>query len=111
MPDFLRNRVSPRKACSFASPLRCGGIAQSAIDASCLNTLPRPAGSFHARGLISWRACGREKARSGNLPLPMRQNPFMKLTDLRSLLDAGSSEDSLAPAPLTGRELQELVSP
>jgi len=35
----------------------------------------------------------------------------MKITDFRSLLDAGSSEESLAPAPLTGRELQDLVSP
>lgn len=35
----------------------------------------------------------------------------MKITDFSSLLDAGSPEESLAPAALNGRELQELVSP
>ena len=35
----------------------------------------------------------------------------MKITDFRSVLDAGSAEESLAPAALTGRELEELVSP
>ena len=35
----------------------------------------------------------------------------MKITDFRSLLDAGSSEEPHAPAALNGRELQELVSP
>jgi len=35
----------------------------------------------------------------------------MKITDFQSVLDAGSSEESDAPAALNGRELQELVSP
>jgi uncharacterized protein (DUF2237 family) len=35
----------------------------------------------------------------------------MKITDFNSVLDAGSSEESLAPVALTGRELEELVSP
>lgn len=35
----------------------------------------------------------------------------MKITDFRSLLDNGSSEESQAPVALNGRELHELVNP
>ncbi len=35
----------------------------------------------------------------------------MKALDFRSLLDNSSPEELLAPVPLSGRELQELVSP
>jgi len=35
----------------------------------------------------------------------------MKITDFRSLLDPGASQASDAPTPLTGRELEELISP
>ena len=35
----------------------------------------------------------------------------MKITDFRSLLDAGSSDEPRAPSPPTGRELQDLLSP
>jgi ribosomal protein L16 Arg81 hydroxylase len=43
--------------------------------------------------------------------LKVFESPFMKITDFDSLLGAGSTEEPPAPAVLTGRELEDLVSP